>query len=463
MHRSSYFQVLLSSLFVLLGCLGNRANAAEPFSSWVQRFWPEAKAAGISRATFNRVFAGMTPNCRQPDVSCKHGGRRTSKPSRRRRQAEKRSRPRKRPVYSCNKVTQKEFLQPNKYFPPAYLHRLAKKGRNLLDYLKKKEPRTYRTIRGVETNLRIPHLILMGIWGRETAFGSAPLKHNAVRALASSAYAGRRGRRRWARKQLLAALKIIQRGDVSISKFRSSYAGATGLTQIMPSEYLVYGVDADFDGRKDIWHSVADSMATTANVLKVRGWRSFERTWGYEIVPGQHPINCTLEGRRHRQSIRSWVRKLGIRRAPRPGRPHPRFPNPGTSAYLLMPAGTRGPAFLVNKNFDVLRRYNPSSLYALFVGHLSDRIGCDTDKRACSFVTPWPKPRPNDFKFSVANICRMQIALKRRGFLKGKVDGLFGAKTRVAIGRYQRAHGHKLTCYPTQTLFRTLVGGKKAP
>jgi lytic murein transglycosylase len=454
MSRSSLVQVAISALagFTLLVGMNSEVRAQTDFALWVQQFWPEAQAAGISRTTFDQVFAGMVPNCHQPDVSCPRGAPPpvTHRPSI--------SQPHRPPPNAlpstCNKVSQKEFLQPDKYFPSAYLRRLAKEGRSVLAYLKTKEPRTYQTLLDVEANLRIPHLILMGIWGRETAFGGAALNYNAVQALSSSAYAGPRSRRKWAKKQLLAALKMIQRGDVTMAEFRTSYAGATGLTQIMPDEYLTFGVDADLDGRKDIWHSVADSVATTANVLKNRGWRSTEHNWGYEVV-GRRRLDCTLEGLQNRRPIRRWVQDFGVSPVSRGAQA--RFPNPDNLVYLLMPAGTRGPAFLVTGNFDVLRRYNPSELYALFVGHLSDRVGCDTDQTECSFVTPWPQPGPDDFEFSVKNLCRLQVALKQGGFFEGQPDGLFGARTRVAIGRYQMSQRQAPDCYPTRTLFETLI------
>lgn len=458
MSRSSLVQVAISALigFILLIGLHGQALAQSSFALWVEQFWPEAQAAGISRAVFEQVFTGMSPNCHQPGVHCPRGDRPpvTHRPT---------ISPQRRPLppnalpATCNKVSQKEFLQPDKYFPPAYMRRLAKEGRLVLNYLKTKEPRTYQALLDIEANLRIPYLILMGIWGRETAFGGAPLNYNAIQALASSAYAGPRSRRNWAKKQLLAALKMIQRGDVTMAEFRTSYAGATGLTQIMPDEYLIFGVDADFDGRKDIWHSVADSVATTANVLKHRGWRSSEHNWGYEVV-GRRRLDCTLEGVKNRRPVRQWVESFGVSPVSRGGAV--KFPNPNNSVYLLMPAGARGPAFLVTGNFDVLRRYNPSELYALFVGHLSDRVGCDTDQTECSFVTPWPKPGPDDFEFSVKNLCRLQMALKQGGFFEGHPDGLFGARTRVAIGRYQMSRRQAPDCYPTRTLFEALVSDR---
>jgi lytic murein transglycosylase len=357
-------------------------------------------------------------------------------------------------------VTQTEFLQPEKYFPPKYMRRLALRGREILDKLEKEGPKTHEHVLEIEQTFRIPRLMLMGLWGRETAYGEAKLEHNALRALASAAYAADESRRAWFRKQLLAALKMVEDGHITPDKFRSSYAGATGLTQIMPDEFLGFAVDGDRDGRRDIWQSIPDAMATTANVLKDRGWHSAARSWGYEIkLPkADRNFDCTMENRVNRLPMQQWTERHGIVRAPQPGMENTGFPNPSAIGYLVLPAGSRGPAFLATENFDVLRSYNTSDLYALFVGHLADRVGCDTQSRECGFAAAWPKAAPDDFEFSVENLCRMQVALKERGFLEGAPDGLFGAGTRVAIGRYQKTKNQTPDCYPTQPLFQELTG-----
>ena len=254
-------------------------------------------------------------------------------------------------------------------------------------------------------------------------------------------------------------LLMVDEGHISIGNFRSSYAGATGLTQIMPDEFISFAVDGDRDGKRDIWNSIPDSMATTANVLKDRGWVSGARSWGYEITlpePGER-FDCTMEHRANRWPIGRWEREFGLKRVPRLGVKQPPFPKPENTGYLVMPAGARGPAFLVTENFDVLRSYNTSDVYALFVGHLADRIGCDTRSHECRFYNSWPKKTRDDFKFSVERLCRLQIALKDQGFLEGIPDGLFGAQTRVALGRYQKAAGRKPDCYPTQSLYKEII------
>ena len=460
MFRSAIYHTLIPLVALLCAATAtlHLPAAAAPvvsFETWLGALWPDAQSAGISRATFDKVFAGLKPDCDLPGIYCPGE---TSGPARRK-LSEKTGLP-----ATCNKVTQTEFLQPEKYFPPKYMRRLALRGREILDKLEKEGPKTHEHVLDIERTFRIPRMMLMGLWARETGYGEAKLEHNALRALASAAYAADESRRNWFRKQLLAALKMVEDGHITPEKFRSSYAGATGLTQIMPDEYLGFAVDGDRDGRRDIWQSMPDAMATTANVLKDRGWRSDAGSWGYEIklpAAGRN-FDCTLENRTNRLPMRQWTERHGIVRVPGPGTAQPSFPNPAAIGYLVLPAGTRGPAFMATENFDVLRSYNTSDLYALFVGHVADRVGCDTEGRECGFATAWPKSGGDDFEFSVENLCRLQVALKERGYLDGAPDGLFGAGTRVAIGRYQKAKNQTPDCYPTQPLFQDLTGKAKS-
>jgi lytic murein transglycosylase len=444
-HRS--FLAIFTGFVIAVASLAAPARA-ESFSAWVAALWPEAQQIGVSRATFDRVFASLQPDCDLPGVFC---------PGERQTPAGKKLSERTGLPASCNKVTQTEFLQPEKYFPAKYMRRLALRGREILADLEAKGPKTHEDLVAIESNFRIPRHMLMGLWARETAYGEAKLNHNGFTALASQAWAGYEARRDWMRKQLIAALKMVEQGDMAPEQFRASYAGATGLTQIMPDEFLGFAVDGDRDGKRDIWKSFPDAMATTANVLKDRGWHSGAKSWGYEIeLPAASAeFDCTLEERTNRLPFAEWVRRHRIGRVPRAGG-RPDFPEPGNVGYLVLPAGARGPAFLVTENFDVLRSYNTSDLYALFVGHVADRVSCDTESRECTFHKPWPASSPDDFEFSVENLCRMQVSLQKRGFLTGQPDGLFGAGTRVAIGRYQKATKRKPDCYPSRSLFEEL-------
>ncbi len=449
MFRSQAIRIAAITSLALMMCAG--PAAADPqFRVWIEQLWPDARTAGVSPATFERAFMGMTPDCGLPGVFC---------PGEKRRPAGRTLSERTGLPATCNKVTQKEFLRPEDYFPPKYMRTLALRGRKILDDMQKDRPRTYEHLIEIERSFRISRYMLMGLWGRETAYGQAEMKHDALRALASQAYAGYESRRDWFRSQLVAALKMVEDGHVDPARFKSSYAGATGLTQIMPDEFVGFAIDGDGDGRRDIWTSIPDAMATTANVLKDRGWNSAARSWGYEIVLPEPSgrFDCTMENRANRWPIGRWASEFGLKRVPRHGVQEPPFPVPENTGYLVLPAGAKGPGFLVTENFDVLRSYNTSDVYALFVGHIADRIGCDTASRECRFHRSWPASTRDDFQFSVESLCRMQIALQEQGHLEGTPDGLFGVQTRVAIGRFQKAKGRKPDCYPTQSLYKDIL------
>ncbi len=425
-------------------------KAPMSWQAFLGTLWPEAQAHGISEATFRRIFATLEPDCEQPGVYC--SGKASSGEGFRDFRA-------KGLPETCFRLTQKEFLVPANYFPQKYMNNLAVHAGRLLEEWRKDKPEIYRALRRIESDYGVSLPMLLALWGRETSFGRAPMKYNAVRSLASMAYATVPARREWARKQLLAALKMVDDGHVRLEDFKSSYAGATGLTQVMPDEFLSYGVDADGDGRKDVWTSIPDALATTANVLKAYGWRGDVGIWGYEVrlAEAKPRFDCTLESRTEKKPLREWVSDYGLRPASasrREARPLP-LEAPG---FVVLPAGARGPAFVATENFEVLRRYNTSDVYALFIGNVADRIGCDRPGKPCPLAGAWPKPDPEiDFDFSVENLCRLQIALKENGFSDATPDGLFGVQTRVAIGRYQKSLGRKPDCYPSRAIFEALV------
>ncbi len=419
------------------------------WEAWVKALWPEARDAGISQATFNGIFSKLQPDCKQPGVYC--SGSQPSGDA----FADFKS---KGLPQSCYKVTQTEFLRPAKYFPQKYMHKLAMQGRALLESWKTKQPDIYRHLMEIEARYKVDHKLLIALWGRETSFGKGnTLNYNAIRALASMAYATAPSRREWAKGQLLAALKMVDRGFIRYEDFKSSYAGATGLTQIMPDEFMNYGADGDGDGRIDIWNSIPDALATTANTLKHYGWDGDQLTWGYEIqVPKRGKFDCTLEGRSNRRPIHQWIREFGMSRA---SAGNPAFPRPDNPGYLVMPAGARGPAFLATDNFEVLRHYNTSDVYALFIGNVTDRIACETEDGMCPFAGQWPvEGQGDDFPFSVEHLCKLQIALKAKGFSQAEPDGLFGLQTRLAIGRYQKSLNQQPDCYPTMAIYKALTG-----
>lgn len=232
------------------------------------------------------------------------------------------------------------------------------------------------TLVAIERRYGVPAEVLIAIWGIETNFGRTLGGKNVVHALATLAQRGRRAD--YFRKELLTALDILQQGHIDAENMTGSWAGAMGQTQFMPSSYVTFAVDFDGDGRKDIWDSLPDAMASTASYLKKNGWRSGE-TWGYEIrLPGDFDFDGQMSSKS--RTIKEW-RSLGIARVEGKA-----FPRPSDKARLYLPMGKNGPAFLLLRNFKVIKRYNNSDSYALAVGHLADRVaGGDPFTRA------WPE------------------------------------------------------------------------
>ena len=296
-----------------------------------------------------------------------------------------------------------------------------------------------RLLARIERDTGVSRNILLAIWSMESDYGEFLKRtdrlHYVPQALATLAYADRR-RAKYARNQLIGALKIMQRGDVPRSGLVGSWAGAMGHTQFIPTSYLAYALDADGDGRRDIWNSVPDALLTAANLLKRNGWRSGQ-TWGYEVSlpPGRKfPAG--------KMSLANWE-GIGVRRAN--GRP---FPRPGDSAELKVLQGRDGPAFLMIKNFFVLKRYNNADKYALAVGLLADQIGGAPPPRK-----DWTRPFT---KLNIAESEELQARLKRGGFYAGAIDGKIGPESRSAILAYQSRHGLAQDGYASMELLRLL-------
>ncbi|MFQ5625892.1 MAG: lytic murein transglycosylase, partial [Methyloligellaceae bacterium] len=247
------------------------------------------------------------------------------------------------------------------------------------------------------------------------------------------------------RSQLLAALQILERGDISLARMTGSWAGAMGHTQFIPTTYNLYAVDFTGDGRRNIWGSLADALASAANYLKASIWRSGE-TWGYEVDLPQG-FDYALSGRKRVKTLAQW-KALGVKRAK--GRD---FPRPGDRASIIVPAGAKGPAFAVINNFNSLLRYNNATSYALAVGHLADRI---RNPRATGFSKPWPVdylPLARSERFE------LQRLLAARGLLRGKADGVLGSGTRAAVRAYQKANGMAVDGYPSVVVLKHLRRG----
>jgi len=283
----------------------------------------------------------------------------------------------------------------------------------------------------------VPPATLVAIWGIESNYGDNYGSTPTIDALATLGFDGRR--EAWARGQLMAALKILQNGDIARGQMIGSWAGAMGQTQFLPSAFLSYAVDADGDGRRDIWGSLADVMASTANFLARSGWQANQR-WGAEVrlPPG---FDLSRADAQMRLPTATWAAD-GVRTVD--GTPLPDF----ADGAVLLPAGARGPAFLVGPNFRTILRYNNSINYALAVSLLSQRIAGGP-----AVLTPWPRDLPT---LARSQLLEMQTALNARGFDAGTADGLLGPATRDALRRFQRSIGVPADGYPTVELWQRL-------
>lgn len=386
----------------------DRAGLERAFGPWTESaIWPEAKAAGVSRATFEAAFKGVKLDWDMPELQ--PPGAPPDKPT---------------PEH------QAEFGSPGAYFNEGRLDNQVAAGRARI-------AKWQQTLSAIEARFGVPAGIIVGIWARESSFGEASIPHSAIRTLATHTYIGRRPD--FFRKELIAALVIIENGDISSAKMKSSWAGALGQPQFLPSHYLKYAVDFDGDGKRDIWNSVPDTLASIAHYLREVGWNP-ERGWGLEAsVPAN--VACTLEGPEQGKPYEEWA-ELGVTRID--GGPLPA--KDSRLGYLLMPAGRYGPAFMVSENFYVLKNYNYSDLYALYVGHLADRL-----KDNKSFTAKWGKVGG----FTRADVRRMQLAFEAKGHDVGGADGLVGFKTRISVGQWQSQAGQKATCFPDKDMVRS--------
>lgn len=283
----------------------------------------------------------------------------------------------------------------------------------------------------------VPAEVLVAIWGMESNYGSFVGDIPTIDALATLGFEGRR--EAWARGQLLAALKILQNRDIDRAQMVGSWAGAMGQTQFLPSNFLAYAVDADGDGRRDIWGSMPDVMASTANFLASSGWQSGQR-WGLEVrLPaGFDHAHADLEVR---QPTSAWVAE-GVQSMD--GTPLPAL----EGASILLPASARGPAILVGANFRTILRYNNSTSYALAVGLLAQQLAGGPAVQAA-----WPRDlRP----LSRSELLALQSALNARGFDTGTPDGAMGPATQRGVRHYQRSLGLPADGYPTGELLQRL-------
>jgi membrane-bound lytic murein transglycosylase B len=348
------------------------------FQRFVQSLWPAAKARGVSHATFEEAFRGV-----QPD-----------------------------PKIIALTKKQSEFVRPIwDYINGSISAERLRRGQQMnADWSK--------TLTAIEKTYGVPRSVVLGVWGMETNFGSFTGSIYVVRALATLAYTGYRGD--FFKEELLIALQILEQDHIGRDKMLGSWAGAMGQTQFMPSSFMQYAVDGNRDGVRDIWSSVPDAMASTANYLRQKGWDP-ALPWGFEVRLPQG-----FDFRHLTLNFAQWQAQ-GARRVD--GKAMPR----AGEATLLLPGGANGPAFLVTSNYDVIKAYNSSDAYAMGVAHLGDRV-----LGGLPIQGSWPKDQP---MLAKEERQELQQRLARLGFYEGETDGKFGSKTREAVRNFQLRRG----------------------
>jgi len=358
-------------------------RAAANFHQCLESLWPAAAQRGISRASFERHTANLTPDLKIMDFM----------------------------------DAQPEFTKAFwDYLDMLVTEARIEKGRAILAQ--------HRAIfDDVEARYGVDRYVVAAIWGIESNFGTSIGERPVIRSTATLACVGRR--QAYFREEFLSTLEILHRGDVRPADLKGSWAGAFGPTQFMPTAFKRYAVDHDGDGRRDVVTSVADVIASTANNLKKAGWIPGQ-TWGYEVVVPKG-FNYLLADRSRQMTLREWEH-LGIRRVG--GRAFPRL---NDRAYLLVPAGARGPGFLMLNNFRAIMKYNPAEAYALAIGHLADRM-----RGGGPIVQAWPR---GERVLSRTERYELQQRLAAHGFDVGEPDGRLGSKTRAAVRAFQSAAG----------------------
>jgi peptidoglycan lytic transglycosylase B len=396
------------SLILLAGFAGAGLSAAPSASfaadknqACVETLWPAAKAAGVTRATFDVAFQGFTPD---PTV-----------------------------VEAAN--FQPEYVKPiGEYIDRVVSDKRITTGKQMLIDNK-------ALLDQLEAKYGVDRHIIVAIWGVESNYGAQPGDKNIIRSLGTLYCTGTKAK--FAKPQIVTALKILQHGDINLQGMNGSWAGAMGHTQFIPTTYTRFAIDQDGDGKRDIWDNIPDALGSTASYLRASKWQPGQ-TWGYEVsVPkGIDPKKVSPSTAK---SLGDW-QKLGFVRVN--GEPYPR---PGDKATLFSPEGARGPSFLVLNNFRSILHYNTATSYALGVGHLADRLA-----GGGPFVHPWPT---DETHLSLDQRTELQQLLITKGLLTGDADGVIGPATLEAVKTYQRSKGLPVDGFPSLTILKDLQAG----
>lgn len=373
------------------------ASPAKGFPAFVEQLRSEALKRGVSRATFDQAFQGLTPN----------------------------------PAVMALTKKQSEFVKPIwGYLESGVSANRITRGQSMLS-------EWGSTLSSVESRYGVPPSVVLGIWGMETNFGRFTGDMDVIRSLATLAYARYRGT--FFRDQLLIALTILQQEHITRDDMTGSWAGAMGQTQFMPTSFRTYAVDFNGDGHRDIWRTIPDALASTANYLKGNGWDP-GLDWGYEVS-----VPDNFDYRQHKAGFAQWS-SLGVRRMDGKS-----LPSSG-EATLYLPAGASGPAFLVTKNFDVIKSYNNSDAYALAVAHLGDRI-----IGRPALQGEWPK---DEEPLTKSQRQEVQKRLASLGLYNGDSDGRLGSQTRLAVRQFQLKKGLVADGYANIKVLQALRGQK---
>jgi len=374
------------------------------FANFLREFRNTALNAGISPDLYDRATAGISFNPRIEEQNEK----------------------------------QPEFVRPIwEYLAGAITPQRIERGRELIG-------EHFGRFRRLTDRFGVPPQILTAIWGIETGYGRTMGSFNLIEALANLAFEGPRAD--FGKRELLATLQIAQQQGLNPAEMTGSWAGAFGQTQFVPTTFLKYAVDGDDDGHIDLWHSSADALASTANYLQQSGWQPGQ-IWGEEVrlPPDFAYANASLSVRK---TVAEWEQS-GVR-----AMPAQQLPAGDELASIILPAGYRGPAFLVLNNFNVLLKYNGAIPYALAVGLLADRIKGLPGVRAS-----WPT---DEALLDQSSAIALQEGLTALGFPTGGADGVLGARTAQAVRTYQLARGLPADGYATESLLQRILNERSA-
>lgn len=378
----------------------------QSFAEWRANLRMEAVQQGISPLLFEQAFAGLTPD----------------------------------PQVIAADQSQPEFTRPVwEYLDSAVSSWRVARGKALL-------AEQAKTLHAIETRYKVDTSIVVAVWGMESGFGQNIGSKNVIRSLATLAYEGRRTD--FWRDQLISALQILQNGDTSINGMLGSWAGAMGQTQFMPTTYLQYAVDFDGDGRRDIWKSSADALASAANYLSLSGWQH-NQPWGLEVQLPTRGFDYAIADGVQTKTLNQWLtlgvilrdkvdmRSLGQQ-----------------SATLFLPSGHKGPAYLLLDNFRSILKYNNSTSYALAIGLLSNAL-----KGQYRAPASWPK---HERMLSRNERIELQTLLSRLGFDSGNPDGIIGVNSRQAVRDFQKKYGLPADGYPNDALLNSVRRASQA-